>query len=73
MRAWMVTVRDCETTWSGGGWAGGRPERVERRHYVVAMTRKSAMRQAKVLAGYPAEETSARAGIMSIHELEDLR
>ena len=69
MRAWMVTVRDYEYSWGG---EGRQSERVERRHYVVSFTRTSAMRQAKMMAGYPPGEADGRAGIVSAVILETL-
>lgn len=53
MRAYGVTVWDTDRRWT-------------RRHYVVALTKKSAMEQAKWAAGYPAEECTNRSGIVDV-------
>lgn len=69
MKAWMVVVRDYELSWPD---PLGSSQNVVRRYYVVSRTRKSAIRQAKMMAGYPAEESAGRAGIVKIVVLEEL-
>lgn len=63
MRTWMVTIRDVD----GPHWS-----KRSQRYYVVAKTQKSAVQQAKRMAGYSIEEALNRAGVDEAIVLETL-
>lgn len=59
----MVTIRDKDRPY----WSDR-----SHRYYVVGRTKKSAMQQAKRMAGYSVSESTTRAGIVSVEVLERL-
>jgi len=61
LKSWKVTVAD----WSRGRYSWST-------QYVVAVSKASAMRQAKRMVGYNAEDAKTRAGIRECTFLEDL-
>ena len=59
LRSWKVVVRWPEARGASNVW------------YIVAFSKKSAIRQAKAMAGYPVEERESRAGIVECEWIEE--
>ena len=73
LRSWKITVQDKEPTEVFNRDIGG-PDwiRFKHTHYVIASTKPSAIRQAKILAGYTKIESEQMKGVISCEIIETI-
>ena len=72
LRSWLVKVRSANQASRSDGWGDRYVYHPVVDHYVIARTKKSAIRQAKRMAGYRNEKLETGGNVLRVEQLDSL-